>query len=186
MIFWWNSSLKLWLLLLSVFTCFLVWCGSNSWKYQSIVNVYDYQLTYNGNIELEDVPVKTDDLEEIIKLYQEVWDNVEYRDSLLVAEKYNKWMWINAFVQDNIDILYTQWLTLSDIKKTQIWFNKNWENRNAVLVEYKITEWFIEEIPILYISQLFIPDANNVILLSFITESSSSATAASNMFKNIK
>ena len=95
-------------------------------------------------------------------------------------------MWINAFVQDNIDVLDAQWMIISNVTKTQIWFENNWENISAVLVEYKVTEWFIEEIPILYFVQLFIPKWENVILMSFITENQLSANSASNMFKNIK
>ena len=185
MIFRRRNSLLL--ILLWVFACCtLIWCKSGNWQYRSEIHISSFDLIYNWNIKLENVPVKVDDREEIIGLYQEVWDNVEYRDSLLVAQKYSRWMWINAFVEDNLDILYAQWLLLSDIQKTQIWFEKIWEKMNAVLVEYKITEWFIEEIPILYVSELFVPDWENVILLSFISENQSSSVAASNMFKNIK
>ena len=186
MIFKGRNYLKLWLFLLGIFACFLVWCGDNNWKYQSMMNLYGFELVYNWNIKLESVPVKSDDLEEIIELYQEVWDDIEYRDSLLVAEKYSRWMWVNTFVQDNLDVLDAQWITISDITKNQIWFENNWENISAVLVEYKITEWFIEEIPILYFVQLFIPKWENIILMSYITENQLSANSASNMFKNIK
>ena len=124
-------------------------------------------------------------MDEIIDLYQEVW-NDWYRDSLLIAEKYSYWLWANAFSQDNIDTLKNQWLTLSDIKKTQIWLEKDWKKINAVLVEYKITSWLVEDIPLLYVSQLFIPNNKNMLLMSFITENKSSRSSISDMFKNIK
>ena len=108
-----------------------------------------------------------------------------YRDSLLVAEKYANWVWANVFIKDNLEVLEKQWLYLSDISKKQIWLNKKWENINAVLLEYEITEWLISEIPLLYVSQLFIPDENSMVMLSYITESTSSRSSASNMFKNI-
>ena len=72
------------------------------------------------------------------------------------------------------------------MKKTQIWLERYGEIINAVLVEYEITEWLINEIPPLYVSQIFIPDENNMVLMSFITEDQSSHLNASTMFKNIK
>ena len=101
-------------------------------------------------------------------LYQEVWDNSEYRDSLLIAEKHAQWLWANAFAVDNLDTLENQWLSLSNIKKTQIRLEKYWEEINAVLVEYEITQWLINEIPVLYVSQLFVPNGETMVLMSFI------------------
>lgn len=161
--------------------CWNTWIGGNRF----VVNIDWYSLVYNWSVNLWKVALKNDDLDEIIDLYQEIWDNVWYRDSLLIAEKYNQWLWINAFSQDNLDTLEEYWLILSDINKTQIKLRKKSKNINAVLVEYKITSWFIDEIPLLYVSQLFIPKDHNVELLSFITEDSSSHSSAVNMFKNI-
>ena len=187
------SMLRLWknikllsILLVSLLCTTLVWCWS-IWDDgdEFIINVTWYSLAYKWNVDLWKVALKTDDLDEIIDLYQEIWDNVWYRDSLLIAEKYDQWLWINTFAQDNLDTLERQWLTLTDIKKTQIKLRKKSEDINAVLVDYKITEWFIEEVPMLYISQLFIPDGHNIELVSFITEDSSSHSSAVNMLKNI-
>lgn len=165
----------------------LSWCwGSWTWNAYSSVNIYWFNLEYSKNINLEKVPLRTDDLDEIIDLYQEVWDNSEYRDSLLIAEKYAQWLWANAFAQENLDMLEEQWLTLSDIKKTQIALNKYGEKINAVLVEYTITKWLINDLPLLYVSQLFIPKDNDMVLMSFITENKSSHLSALEMFKNIK
>jgi hypothetical protein len=174
-------------LLFSILACFLlVWCGSK-WnnKNEFIVNIWGFELEYAWNVELSKVPLKTDDLGEIVDLYQEVWDNVWYRDSLLIAQKYSQ-LWVNAFVQENLDTLEDNGLTLSNINKKQILFEKDWKDVNAVLLEYEITEWFVEEIPILYISQLFIPDWGYVWLISFITENQSSRSSVSNAFKQIK
>jgi len=171
--------------ILLIMTSFIsIGCG-NTYKTQ-LINIPGYVLEYRWNIEFENLWLKDDDREEIIGLYQEVWDNIVYRDSLLIAEKYREWMWINAFVQDNLNILEDQWLTLSNVKKTQIWIINGQELKNAVLLEYEITQWFIEEIPVLYMAQLFIPDGEGVILVSFSSEELSSRNAASNMFKNIK
>lgn len=168
--------------------CFsLVWCWSSwTWNSDLSINVRGFELKYNGNVNLEKVQLKTDDLGEIIDLYQEVWNDSEYKDSLLIAEKFAQWLWTNAFAQDNLDTLENQWLELSNIKKDQIWFKKNGEKINAVLVEYEITKWLINEIPLLYISQLFVPDGENMILVSFITEDQRSRLSASNMFRDIK
>lgn len=168
--------------------CFsLSWCWSSwMWSSDSSVNVYWFRLEHDKNINLEKVSLRTDDLDEIIDLYQEVWDNSEYRDSLLIAEKFAQWLWANAFAQDNLDMLQEQWLTLSNIQKTQISLNRYGEKLNAVLVEYTITEWLISDLPMLYVSQLFIPKDNDVILMSFITEEKSSHLSALDMFKNIK
>lgn len=168
--------------------CFvLVWCGSD-WEGESkyITNVAWYSLMYNWNVNLWKVALKTDDLNEIIDLYQEAWDEVWYRDSLLIAEKYAQWLWANAFAQDNLEILTDKWLILSDIQRTQVRLKKYWEDINAVLVEYKITGWLVNDIPLLYVSQLFIPKDYNMLLMSFITENKSSYLSASDMFKNIK
>ena len=165
----------------------LSWCW-NSWS-KTVgfsENIYWYDLDYNWNIQLERVGLKTDDLEEIVDLFQEVWDDVWYRDSLLIAERYAQWLWVNAFAQDNLDTLQSQWLTLSNIQKTQIWLEKNWKNNNGVLIEYEITNWLIENIPVLYVSQLFVPKGDDIILMSYITEDKSSSLSASQMFKNIK
>lgn len=145
-----------------------------------------FELEYNGEVKLERVALMKDDMDEIIDLYQEVWNESEYKDSLLVAEKYAQWLWANAFTQDNLDTLKNQWLSLTNIEKTQIWVEIEGEKTNAVLVEYEITEGFISDIPLLYVSQLFIPNDENMILMSFITEDQSSHLSASKMFKNIK
>lgn len=170
------------------FASFLLsWCW-NSWEWTSnySMNIYWYNLEYDNNINLEKVHLKTDDLDEIVDLYQEIWNNSDYKDSLLIARKYNQWLWANAFAQDNLDTLEEQWLTLSDIKKTQILLNKYGKEVNVVLVEYTITKWLISDLPLLYVSQLFIPDDNEMILMSFITEEKSSNLSASDMFKNIQ
>ena len=146
----------------------------------------DFMLTYNGNVKLEQLNLKADEREEIIALYQEVWENIQYKDSLLVAEKYAQWLWVNAFAQSNLDTLYDYDLTIENVKKTQINIKDKNQNTNAVLVEYDITEWFIGSIPVLYMSQLFIEHDWNVILLSYSTENRQSRDYASNMFKNIK
>ena len=168
--------------------CFsLIWCW-NSWIWAGSlsVDVYGFKLNYNGKTQFERVQLKTDDLDEIIDLYQEMWDELKYKDSLLIAEKYAQWLWANAFLQDNLNTLENHWLILSNVKKTQIILERYWEKINAVLVEYEITEWLVDEIPLLYVSQLFVPNSENMILMSFITEEQSSRTNASNMFKNIK
>lgn len=177
----------IWIIFWIMACSLLVWCWDSwTWSESFSVNLYWYDLEYNGKINLERVALKNDDLDEIVDLYQEIWDNSEYKDSLLVAEKYAQWLWANAFAQDNLDTLENQWLTISNVKKTQIWLERYGEIINAVLVEYEITEWLINEIPPLYVSQIFIPDENNMVLMSFITEDQSSHLNASTMFKNIK
>ena len=130
--------------------------------------------------------LKNDDLDEILDLYQEVWDDVWFKDSLLIAEKYAQWLWANAFAQDNIETLQNQWLILSNIQKTQIWLVEGWKRITGVLVEYEITEWLMSDFPLLYVSQLFIPRKDKMIFMSFITEDKTSHLNALNMFKNIK
>lgn len=184
---WRKNQKPLWVILCLSIGFLLSWCWGG-WTSNSdfSVNVYWFDLNYNGNVKLERVWLKTDDLDEIVDLFQEAWNNSEYKDSLLIAEKYAQWLWVNAFAQDNLDTLEKQWLTLSDVKKTQIWLNNHWENINAVLVEYEIVEWLVDEFPLLYVSQLFIPKDNEMVLMSYITESKSSHSNALNMFKNIK
>ena len=135
---------------------------------------------------MEKVELNKDDLPEIIWLYQETWENIWYKDSLLIAEKYALWMWVNAFAKKNLDWLEHQWLSLSDINKNQIWIKSNSWDINGVLIEYNIISWFNEVVPILYLSQLFIPYWENVILYSYVTEDKNSRANASNMFKSIK
>ena len=172
-------------ILLIIFFCTILnWCWSNEWvDSTSYIWIKDYNLYYHGNIDLTKVLLKNDDLKEILGLYQEAGDNVWFRDSLLIAEKYNQWLWANAFADDNINTLKDQWLTVSDINKTQITLPKN---VNAVMVEYKITEWLISDIPMLYISQLFIPDWNAILLASYITESSKAHSYAKQMLINVQ
>ena len=184
----WKFSPKLlWILLCIIVSFSLLWCGSTSTtsNKETAININGFELNYKWNINLKSLPIKTDDYEWIVALYQEEWKNLKFRDSLLIAEKYSKY-WANAFVHDNLDIFKNYNLTLSNLKKKQIWFNKDWEKINAVLVEYEITEWLVSEIPALYISQLFIPKDNVITLMSFITENSLSRDYASDMFKNIR
>lgn len=150
------------------------------------MNVLWFEIEKNIKVDLEKVQLKSDDAEDIIDLFQEVWNDVSFRDSLLIAERYAQWLWTNAFAQDNIDILEEHWLELSNMNKTQIRLQKGDEEMNLVLVEYEITNWLIPEIPVLYISQLFIPYDNDIIMMSFITEDSSSRSSVSSMFKDIK
>lgn len=151
-----------------------------------MINVSGLMLTYNGNVKLEQLNLKSDEKEEIIALYQEAWDNVWYKDSLLIAEKYAQWLWINAFAQSNLNTLYDYDLTIENLQKTQIIINDKNQNRKAVLVEYDITSGFIESIPVLHMSQFFVENDSNVILMSYSTEDSQARTQISNMFKNIK
>ena len=84
------------------------------------MNMYWFDLNYDGKVKLERVLLKTDDPDEIVDLFQEVWNNSNYKDSLLIAEKYDQWLWANAFAQDNLDVLSDQWLTLSDLKENGV------------------------------------------------------------------
>lgn len=184
----WEVNLKsVWILIGCIICLLLTWCWSSwTWNSSFTLNEYWFELNYDGKTRFEKVWLKTDDLDEIVDLYQEVGNNLKYRDSLLVAEKYAQWLWANAFSQNNLDFLEDQWLTLSNIKKTQIWLKKRWERVNAVLVEYEITEWLVNDIPLLYVSQIFVPKDNDMILMSFITEDQTSHSSVSNMFKNIR
>ena len=182
----WELKLKILWLSLGFLICFsLIGCGKvDTTKEPIILNVSGFKLSYNWNISFQNLPIKNDDYEWTIALYQEKWNDTKFRDSLLIAEKYSR-LGANAFAQENIDVLEDWWIKLSNLKKSQIRFNKKWEDINAVLVEYEITEWFIPEIPILYLSQLFVPNNNTMILMSFITEDFSSRDNVSKMFKNI-
>ncbi len=165
----------------------LAWCwNSENWNGSFSTSIYWFDLNYNWKTKFERVALKNDDINSIIDLFQEVWDWTEFKDSLLIAEKYSQWLWVNAFLEENLDTLRSQWLIPENIQKKQITLNKYWENLNAVLVEYDIDEWFIEEIPKLYFSQFFMPNDNNIVMMSFITENENSRLSASNMFKNIK
>lgn len=179
---------KIWLcLLFSLLLCFLLaWCGDN-WNRKSnfSIDVSGFELNYGWNVKLSKVALKTDDLDDIIDLYQEEWDDVWYKDSLLIAQKYSQ-LGVNAFVQENLDAFEEYDLVLSNINKKQILFEKDWEDVNAVLLEYEIIEWFVEEIPKLYVSQFFIPDWKIIVLMSYITEDPSSRNSMSNAFKMMK
>jgi len=172
--------------MISLIVCFfLAGCGDSA-STNNIIEAWWYSLEYGNKIKLEKISLSSDDMEEITQLYQEVWEATSYKDSLLIAEKYARWLWMNAFAQENLDTLETQWLKLDNIKKTQISLIKNRNKLNAVLVEYEIIEWLVPEVPVLYVSELFVPSNANVLFFSFITESQSVHKAASNMFKSIK
>ena len=177
---------RIWLLFWLLICFFLSWCWSSWSKNELVIDIPWYELNYQWNVMLSKVALKTDDLEEIIDLYQEEWDDIWYRDSLLIAQRYWQWLWINTFVEENLDTLENNNLTISNINKKQLILGNDPEDVNAVLVEYEITEWFIEEVPKLYVSQLFIPDWSMVILMSYITENQSSRSSMSNAFKQIK
>lgn len=177
---------KIWFLF-CVWVCLIIaWCDASLNNNSFSFHVSDFLLTYNGNVKLEELGLKADDNDDIIALYQEAWDNIGYKDSLLIAEKYSQWLWVNAFAQSNIDTLYDYNLSIENITKTQLNIEDKKGKRNAVLVEYDITSWFVESIPALYMSQLFIENDTNIILMSYSTESTQSREYASNMFKNIK
>lgn len=182
------KNLKTSIYTICILSCFfLTWCWWGlSGKYNYSLSFYWFILNYSWDIDIEWVPLKNDDLYVISDLYQEVWDDVDYKDSLLIAKSNSNWLGANAFSRENLDSLESQWLTVENINRTQITIKKSWDMYNAVLVEYEITEWLITEIPRLYVSQLFIPKNNDIILMSYITEDLSSRTSASNMFKNIK
>lgn len=181
----WN---RLWVCLMWLLCFLLIWCAenSNTISNQIDLSVLGFSAKYSGKVKLEKVYLNDSDLSEILSLYQETWNNSDYKDSLLIAEKYDQWLWVNTFVQQNLDTLEIQWLSLDKVKKNQIIINKNWKDINAVLVEYEITKWFISTVPKLYMSQLFIPGDNSIILFSYMTESSSARWYASTMFRKIK
>ncbi len=181
----WKISLKKFGIIISLLISFFLVGCKEVVDTNNIIEAGEYLLEYWNKIKLEKISLWTDDMEEITQLYQEVWETSKYKDSLLIAEKYAKWLWMNAFAQENLDTLEIQWLKLDNIKKTQITLIKNRKKLNAVLVEYKIVEWLIPEVPNLYVSELFAPSDSNVILFSFITENQSVHKAAGNMFKNI-
>ena len=181
----WKIRLILFWSAISLFAClFLAWCWNSSSE-TSQITVGWFNLVYKGKIKLEKIPLTTDDLDEIIDLYQEVWEETGFKDSLLIAENYSQWLGINAFAQDNLDILKERWLSLSKVNKFQIPLKDSGKNVNAVLVEYEIISWLLEELPVLYVSQLFVPNDNDVVLMSFITEDKRSRSDASTMFKNL-
>ena len=176
-------------LVIAFIVCFLlVWCGSsnNNIDNNLEIEIKGFTLNTDGYFQLQNIPLSSEDLEEIIALYQEAWTDTNYRDSLLVAERYGLKLWVDRFVKENLDSLKINWLTVKDIKQTQINLIKNGKNIKSILVEYEITEWFIPEVPILYVSDLFIPVDSNILIFSFITEKSSVRSKASKMFKKIK
>ena len=179
---------KIWIFALGLLCLLSMWCGNKSSNVNNEIELFvsGFSVKYDGNVKLEKVYLNDSDLSEIIELYQETWSKIDYKDSLLVAEKYDQWLWVNAFVQQNLDSLEVQGLSLDNIKKTQIWINKKWNKIGGVLVEYEITKWFISSVPLLYMSQLFIPGNDSIILFSYMTESSSAHSYASNMLKNVK
>ena len=181
-------NLKIWFLHLLWLTILLLitWCGGGGNKHNLNIEVEGFVIEYNWKVWFEQVSLLKDDNDDIISLYQEIWDWSSYKDSLLVAKKYSLWLWVNAFAQSNMDTLQDNWLTLSNIKKTQLWLLKDGQKINAVLVEYEISEWLIHEIPLLYNSQLFVELDNDIILFSFVTEDQSLQHSISNAFKNIK
>ena len=171
----------------SILACFLlVWCGGWVGKNELVLDIWNFQLKYIWNVKLSRVALKTDDLSDIVDLYQEEWDDIWYRDSLLIARSYSQRLWINAFAQQNLDVLEDQWLALSNVNKEQISIEHEWDKINAVLVEYEIIEWLIPEIPKLYLSQFFIPEWNNILLISFITENLASRNNMSKAFRQMK
>ena len=160
------------------------WCGSDfNNKNQLNIDVWNFVLSYGWNVELTKVYLKNDDLSEIIDLYQEDWDNVWYRDSLLIAERYFKWSWIDEFAVDNLTLLTNNWLTLNNIKKTNILTNNS--DTDAILMEYQIVWGLVPDLPLLYVAQLFVPDNHTIRLVSYITEDSSMHKNIINIFKNI-
>lgn len=176
---------QIYILIIGLCWVLLTWCGG-TWNNDWTISSSRFSVEYNPKLKLEKIELNDEDLWEISALYQEAWNGNDYKDSLLIAEKYSQWLGINTFAQENLDSLEQQWLSLDNIKKTQIWIkNKEWKI-NWVLVEYEITKWLISELPKLYVSQLFIPNDENVILFSFITEKSSSRSLASDMFKKVK
>lgn len=181
----WKSVIIFWILWL---TCFIItWCKhSTITKYQTEIITSDLSLTYNWEIQLSKIIISNNDLEEITDVYEEVWNNTTFKDSLIIAEKSTQYG-INTFVQDNLDFLEIQWLEIKDTSKIQIWLKRDGKIENTVLVEYSIQWWFTSETPVLYVSQFFIPYGDkNVKLFSFISESKSARDSASKMFKQIK
>ena len=176
------------IILLGLFCSLLAWCGdkglSSSGKIDLLVS--DFFLSYNGNVDLQKVYLNEGDSPEILDLYEETWNNIIYKDSLLIAKKFDQWLWVNSFVQQNLDSMEDLWLSLDNVNKKQIVLNKDWKNVNGVLVEYDVSEWFVSDVPLLYMSQLFIPIDNSIILFSYMTENSKARWSASKMFKNVK
>lgn len=176
-----------WFLSVCFMSFLLAWCGKSIGGSGEIaLSVSDFSIEYDSKIKLEKVYLNESDTVEVSELYQETWSNVWYKDSLLIAEKYDLWLWVNTFVQQNLDTLEAQWLTLENINKKQLLVNKKWNDIICVLVEYEITKWFISDVPVLYMSQLFVPWNDSIIMFSYMTESSSARWYASSMFKNVK
>lgn len=164
----------------------LSWCwDSTSETSNYTINSEGLTLKYNWNIKLEKVLLKNSDPKDIIDIYQEN-NNTDYKDSLIIAKWFNKWDWVNLFVQNNLDTLEHQWLTITNIKKKQLSKTINNNSYNSVLVEYEIVDWFISSVPKLYISQLFIDIQPDFLVYSYITESESQRSSISKSFKNIK
>ena len=182
----WANRRCFWLIFCILACFFLVWCGGWGNKNELVLNVWNFELEYAWNVKLSKVALKTDDLDEIVDLYQEEWDVVVYRDSLLIAKRYSQWLGIGAFVQGNLDSLEENGLTLSNINKKWVQIDKDDKKIDSVLVEYQISEWLIDELPVLFLCQLFIPDWNEVWLLSFISDDLSTHESMLSTFKHIK
>lgn len=182
-----NICKKYWIFTLLLLCFFIIWCGNSENLSDEIeLSIAGFSIDYKWKVSLEKVYLNNSDSDEILELYHETWSDIGYIDSLLIAEKYDQWLWINAFVQQNLDTLEAQWLSIDNVKKTQVWINKKWKNVNCVLVEYEINKWFISSVPVLYMSQLFIPNNDSVTLLSYMTENSSARNHVTNSFKNVK
>lgn len=180
---WYKNHIKF---ILYGFILFLAWCGSSATNTSEIkINSEWFTFDYKWNIDLEKILVQNNDPSDIIDIYQEAKESTPYKDSLIIAKWFNQWNWINLFIQDNLDTLEIQWLSIENIKRKQISITKNKKTYKAVLVEYDIIKWFIDSVPKLYISQLFIDIEPSFLIYSYTTESATQRSSISKSLKDI-
>ena len=175
---------KYWLLL-GISLLFLAWCGNE--QATTPITVDEYQINYQGKIALQEQALTSENDFETRAIYVESGENISFRDSLIIEERYNQWKKVVVFSQEAIATLEDQGLIIEDKKEETIIINCKGKQNSSRIVSYTISSGFIAEVPKLYTVALFTEkNTNTIIIRSYITEQAEEQKQFLNALKSIQ
>jgi hypothetical protein len=177
--------MKAYLWILGAGLLLLAGCGSAPQHIKLETN--GYQMLYQGKVSLSAREVPTETLDGVLALYTESGANSSYLDSVVLVEKYNQGKGVLVFSQEAMDTVKAKGLTLANERDEKFSISCQGEKKSARLFAYEVSSGFVQKVPKLYMTQLFLEkDANTLVLWSHSTETKSEQNAMRSAFKAIQ
>jgi len=150
----------------------LTGCGVIATNTQKI-GIDSIEIPYHWNIVFQKSNASKE--EKVLAIYEEEQEDTDtsFKDSLILAKQYDLGKGTLTFARDSLKLLKEQGLTLQDENEWKTVLDDHGKKRTLVIISYKITDGFLSKVPLLYMTQAFLEDDNEVYVFSHSTEEKS-------------